>query len=173
VSADEAALPIVPLQAEALLAVLVEHAVDFVVIGGFSLAAHGVIRGTKDIDTLPDPEPANLGRLATALRDLAAEPLLADDFDPAELGIAPDERGLALGGNWVLRTRLGRLDVMQDVPGVRDYESLRSRSVAYEIPGAGLVRFAGLDDLIAMKDAAGRPQDRLDIASLQRARSAE
>jgi hypothetical protein len=35
------------------------------------------------------------------------------------------------------------------------------------------VRFAGLDDLIAMKDAAGRPQDRLDIASLQHARSAE
>jgi hypothetical protein len=48
------------------------------------------------------------------------EVMLAD-----ELGIAPDEVGLGLGGNWVLRTRLGRLDVMQDVPGAKGYESRR------------------------------------------------
>jgi hypothetical protein len=43
------------------------------------------------------------------LGELQAEVILADDFDAAELGLAPDERGLAIGGNWVLRTRLGRL----------------------------------------------------------------
>jgi hypothetical protein len=74
VSADEDALPIVPLQPEALLAVLVEHAVDFVVIGGFSLAAHGVIRGTKDIDIVPEPSSSNLGRLADALRTRSPAP---------------------------------------------------------------------------------------------------
>ena len=40
----------VPLQAERLLRVLGEHEVEFVIIGGFALSAHGVIRGTKDID---------------------------------------------------------------------------------------------------------------------------
>jgi hypothetical protein len=158
------------LEPERLLGALREHGVDFVIIGGFALAAHGVVRGTKDVDIVPDPDPDNIGRLAGALHALEAQVLVADDFDPSELGIAPDEDGLALGGNWVLRTAFGRLDVMQEVPGMKGYAALRARSVAYEFPGAGTFRFCGLDDLIAMKVAAGRPQDELDVASLLRAR---
>lgn len=160
----------VPLQAEALLRVLAEHDVDFVIIGGFALSAHGVIRGTKDVDILPDPRPENVKRLAAALRALDAEVMLADDFNQSELGLAPDEAGLSLGGNWVLRTRLGRLDVMQDVPGTRGFAALHAAAVEREVPGAGPFWFSGLDDLIAMKVAAGRPQDELDVTSLQRAR---
>jgi Nucleotidyl transferase AbiEii toxin, Type IV TA system len=158
------------LQAEALLRALAEHDVEFVIIGGFALSAHGVVRATKDIDVVPDPSQGNLRRLAHALRAIGAEVMLADDFDPSELGLAPDETGLALGGNWVLRTELGRLDVMQEVPGMRGYDTLRASSVERDVPGAGTFRFSGLDDLIAMKVAAGRPQDELDITSLQRAR---
>jgi hypothetical protein len=158
-----------PLQAEPMLRVLAEHRVDFVIIGGFALAAHGVIRSTKDIDIVPDPRPENIRRLAAALRALNAEVMLAEDFDPSELGIAPDEAGLSLGGNWVLRTRLGRLDVMQDVAGVKSYDALRAAAVARDVPEAGSFWFPGLDDLIAMKVAAGRPQDELDITSLHRA----
>jgi hypothetical protein len=160
----------VPLQAEALLRVLAEHDVDFVIIGGFALSAHGVIRGTKDVDILPDPRPENVKRLAAALRALDAEVMLADDFNQSELGLAPDEGGLSLGGNWALRTRLGRLDVMQDVPGTRGFAALSAAAVEREVPGAGPFWFSGLDDLIAMKVAAGRPQDELDVTSLQRAR---
>lgn len=159
-----------PLKAEPMLRVLAEHAVDFVIIGGFALSAHGVIRGTKDIDIVPDPRSENIRRLAAALRALNAEVMLADDFDTSELGIAPDEEGLALGGNWVLRTHLGRLDVMQDVAGVKSYDALRSAAVERDVPEAGSFWFSGLDDLIAMKVAAGRPQDELDITSLHRAR---
>lgn len=158
------------LQIEPLLRLLDGHRVQFVIIGGFALSAHGVIRGTKDIDIVPDPRPENLQLLAQALRALDAEVMLADDFDQSELGMEPDARGLALGGNWVLRTKHGRLDVMQDVPGVKSYDVLRSASVEREVPGAGEFRFSGLDDLIAMKVAAGRPQDEIDITSLQRAR---
>ncbi len=158
------------LQAVQLLRVLAEHRADFVIIGGFALSAHGVIRGTKDIDIVPDPRSANIRRLACALRALDAEVMLAEDFDPSELGLAPDEDGLSLGGNWVLRTTLGRLDVMQDVAGVRSYDSLREAAVEREVPDAGRFWFSGLDDLIAMKVAAGRPQDELDVTSLQRAR---
>lgn len=57
----------------------------------------------------------------------------------------------------MLRTRLGRLDVMQDVAGMRSYAGLRETSVVRHVPGAGDYRFAGLDELIAMKVAAGRP----------------
>jgi hypothetical protein len=158
------------LHAERLLRTLREHGVDLVIIGGFALSAHGVIRATKDVDIVPDPDPANLRRLAEALRALDAEVLLAEDFAPSELGLEPDDAGLALGGNWVLRTRLGRLDVMQDVPGLKSYAALRARAVGVDVPDAGPLLFAGLDDLIAMKVAAGRPQDQLDVASLLRAR---
>ena len=158
------------LQPDRLLGVLREHRVEFVIIGGFALAAHGVVRGTKDVDIVPDPGPENVRRLVGALRALSAEVLLADDFDPSEGGIVADEEGLALGGNWVLRTRLGRLDVMQEVPGMRGYAPLRASSVEHEVPDAGTFAFCGLDDLIAMKVAAGRPQDELDVASLLRAR---
>jgi hypothetical protein len=160
------------LQLEPLLRFLAEHGVAFVVIGGFALSAHGVIRGTKDVDIVGAPDPANLRRLALALRDLRAEVMLADDFDPRELGIEPDEEGLALGGNWVLRTRLGRLDVMQDIPGVDGYRQLREGSIEVDVPDAGRFSFAGYDDLIAMKRAAGRPQDEIDIVALERARLA-
>jgi hypothetical protein len=55
----------------ALLATLREHNVEFVIIGGFSVAVHGVIRATKDIDIVPEPSSANLARLAAALRQTA------------------------------------------------------------------------------------------------------
>jgi predicted nucleotidyltransferase len=158
------------LQIEPMLGLLAEHGVEFVIIGGFALSAHGVVRGTKDIDIVPDPDPKNLGRLASALRALDAEVMLADDFDREELGLVPDERGLAMGRNWVLRTRLGRLDVMQDVPGIKGYRDLRDSAVVRHVAGAGDFQFAGLDDLIAMKAAVGRPQDEIDITSLERAR---
>jgi hypothetical protein len=160
-----------PLQAEPMLRVLAEHRVEFVIIGGFARSAHGLIRGTKDIDIVPDPRSENIGRLAGALRALSAEVMPAEDFDPSELGLAPDEDGLSLGGNWVLRTSLGRLDIMQDVAGTKGYAALRAAAVEREVPGAGPFWFSGFDDLIAMKVAAGRPQDELDITSLQRARS--
>jgi Nucleotidyl transferase AbiEii toxin, Type IV TA system len=166
----EARLPVARLQPERLLAALVDGGVAFVVIGGFSLAAHGIVRATKDIDIIPDPERANLRRLTEVLRGIDAEPLLAADFDAAEIGVALDADGLALGGNWVLRTRFGRLDVMQDVAGVRGYAALRARAVTAELPDVGPLAFAGLEDLVAMKAAADRPQDRLDIADLERVR---
>lgn len=169
-SGQRAGLRPPPLQAEPMLRVLADHLVEFVIIGAFALSAHGVIRGTKDVDIVPDPRPQNIRRLAAALRALNAEVMLAEDFDPSELGLGPDEDGLSLGGNWVLRTRLGRLDIMQDVAGMKNYEVLRAAAVERDVPGAGSCWFSGLDDLIAMKVAAGRPQDELDITSLHRAR---
>ncbi len=38
------------LDVDALLRALYEHEVDFVVIGGLAVAAHGYVRATKDLD---------------------------------------------------------------------------------------------------------------------------
>lgn len=134
-----------------MLGTLAEHGVEFVVIGGISLAAHGYVRATKDLDLVPSPDEENLGRLAAALQTLDVE---------------PDAAGLAAGGNWGLATRYGRLDVMQDVPGLRDYAQLRAGAV--EVDGA---LYAGYDELISMKSASGREEDLRDIGALEAARS--
>lgn len=131
------ARPARPLQAEPLLRTLGDHGVDFVIIGGFALAAHGVIRATKDIDIVPEPGAANVRRLAAALRTLEAEGLLADDFDPAELGVEPDDEGLSLDSNSVLGTTFRRLDVMQEFAGTRGYRALREAAVESDVPAAG------------------------------------
>jgi hypothetical protein len=147
-----------------LLATLRRHRVEFVVIGGFALAPHGYVRATKDVDIVPDPDPRNLDRLADALRALEAQPDLGE-LDARELGIAPDGQGLRLGGNWVLSTRFGRLDVMQDVPGLRGYDHLRAGAVEVRE-----ILYAGYDELISMKAASGRDEDLRDIGALEAAR---
>lgn len=159
-----------PLKAAELLSTLSDHGVEFVVIGAFSLAAHSAARATKDLDIVPDSAAANLRRLMDALTDLEAEPMALDEFRADEL-LGLTLENLRLGGNWLLRTRYGRLDVMQYVEGVRGYEQLRAGAVHPQI--AMLDRalpFAGLDDLIAMKTATGRDQDLIDIDMLQRSR---
>ncbi|MGH2857544.1 MAG: hypothetical protein ACRDMJ_08660 [Solirubrobacteraceae bacterium] len=125
---------------------------------------HGVVRATKDLDIVPEPSRANTARLAAALRELRAEVDLGD-MKTDELGIEPDEEGLAAGGNWVLQTKHGRLDVMQDVPGLRSWQQLREGAV--ERDG---VLYAGYAELVSMKSSAGRNEDLADIAKLRAAR---
>jgi transcriptional regulator with XRE-family HTH domain len=156
-----------PLQPAQLLDTLRRHRVEFVVIGGFSLAAHGVVRATKELDIVPEPSQENRSRLAFAPRALEAEVDLGD-VNPGGLGARLDEEGLSAGGNWVRQTRLGQLDVMQDVPGIRDYEHLRSGAV--EVSSA---LYAGYDELISMKTATAREEDLRDIGALEAAHAAE
>jgi hypothetical protein len=95
-----------------------------------------------------------------------------EDFEPGERTVQLDVDGLAGGGNWVLRTRYGRLDVMQWLKVVDDHSALRADALQPTIPGldpSDTPLFAGLDDLVAMKRAAGRDRDLIDIAELERA----
>lgn len=165
-----------PLQAFEIFRTLAAHSVDFLVIGAYSLAAHGVIRGTKDVDIYPEPSRANLKRLLTALEAMDAAIADIEDFESREWPVQLDLNGLTSRGNWVLRTRYGRLDVMQWLGVVDDYAELRADAVKPKIPGLDESEtpwFAGLDDLIAMKQAAGRDQDLIDIAELERAQGKE
>jgi hypothetical protein len=162
--------PVAALDATALLRTLADHRVSFVVIGGLAVAAHGYVRATKDVDVVPRPDRENRQRLFLALEALGARPLELDDFGRRELPVAFDADALEGGGNWALVTAHGRIDIMQWVPGVDDYERLAERALAIEVPGAGAVLFAGYEDLIAMKRAADRPEDRLDLDRLARAR---
>ena len=111
-SAEDRAGEVVPLRPEPLLATLASHRVDFVIVGGYAVAAHGFVRATKDIDICPNPARANLLRLADALAELEAKAIGLDEFE-GEFDLKPDLEGLKMGGNWTLITKHGRLDVMQ------------------------------------------------------------
>ena len=143
--------------------------IDYVVIGGFAVAAHGFVRATKDLDIVPSGDAANLARLAAVLRDLGAELFGTDEFDPDEFPFDPlDPAQLAEGGNFLLLTRFGRLDMMQWVPGIdadQAYERLRRAAVPTELDGHPVL-VCSREDLIAMKRAAGRPQDLVDLREL-------
>lgn len=153
-----------PTDPRRIFEVLARHHVDHLVIGGLAVIAHGHPRTTQDVDILAALDPANLERLAAALRELGAR---LSGTDAHLLGIdVYDPRVLGNGANFTLETSAGGLDVFSDVPGGRPYEELKPRAVPVDL-GAGLViRVVGLDDLIRMKLAAGRDQDRDDVAAL-------
>lgn len=156
-----------------LLRVLRKHEVDFILIGGFSLAFHGHARGTDDVDIVPDPAPGNLERLWAALGELRAEPRELGDFRLEELPDF-DLDSLIAGGSWFLQTALGKLDVLQTLDGVppsmQPWHLLVERAHRIDTDDEGLsFLVASRDDLIMLKRAAGRDQDLIDVETLRQA----
>lgn len=142
---------------------LVDAEVRFIVIGGLAAQAHGSTSLTRDLDVCFARDRDNLERMARVLEDLAATrrglPADAPAMPPLDLST------LRAASLFALDTRFGPFDLLaQPDPGL-DYEALIARAEAAEIAGV-TVRFAGLDDLMAMKRAAGRPKDRIELEIL-------
>lgn len=171
-----------PLDVAELTRVLSRRGVDYVVIGGVAMQAHGHVRTTQDFDVIALWTPENITRLAAALRELgaklrgvAAELLGIDLYDPKQLHEA---------GNLLMDTPYGDLDVFavdQTKGAPASYEQLREHAVAIELDSLALL-IAHPEDLIRMKTAAAefrdrpeakRRQDREDIAVLERLRAQE
>jgi predicted nucleotidyltransferase len=151
------------LRPSAILRALVEQRVEFIVVGGVAVQAHGYIRATADVDVVPRPTLLNLSRLGEALVELEARARR-----PAASIDVSDPQLLKRVSMIPLVTRYGRLDVLnfEHLAGApRSYEELDSRALAITLDGLE-IRVSGLDDLLRLKRAAGREQDRLDIAAL-------
>jgi hypothetical protein len=151
------------LDADALFAALAGHRVRYVLIGSLALAAHGYVRATADVDIVPAPDRENLERLAAALGELDAR-LVGGELLPE---VALDAEALQGGANFPVETRYGRLDVMQDEPGIPPYDELAARATVVT-RGELEIRVCSRGDLIAMKRAADRDIDRVDLARLEK-----
>lgn len=148
-----------------LLRHLAEANVDFVVVGGLAVNAWGVVRGTKDVDVVVALDPENLKRIA----DVAVAAGGHVQQGEALLGSAFSIASALAGGEQVaIETDLGRLDVVQGLDGIPSYTDLRSRATEVEILGT-TVAVCSIQDLKAMKQAAGRTRDLVDLEDLDAA----
>jgi hypothetical protein len=99
-----------------ILAALSAAGVEFLVVGAYAMAAHGVPRATGDIDIWVRPTPENADRVLSALRafgaplfDLTREDLLRPDV-VFQIGVA-----------------LSRIDILTGITGVGFEDAWRNR----------------------------------------------
>jgi predicted nucleotidyltransferase len=150
-----------------LLCRLSEANVEFVLIGGLAVNAWGVVRGTKDVDIVVAPDLENLKQVATVAAEINGHVQTGESFLSSQPSIASQ---LARGEQVAIETELGRLDVVQGLDGVPAFEELRARATETEVLGVS-VAVCSVEDLKAMKRAAGRTRDLADLEDLDAAGS--
>lgn len=144
-----------------------DHHVEFVIVGGVAATLHGATRVTFDLDVVPSLAPPSWGAAVDLLWSLGARPRIPETVDRIRdveqvLRWRHEKGMLALN----FRTPDGSIEVDLLVSESDRFEALRDRAVEVTL-GARTFRVASIDDLIAMKRRAGRPQDALDIARLE------
>ena len=149
----------------ALVQALVDAHVDFVIVGGVAVVLQAMPRFTKDLDICYSTAQDNLEALGSVLVGLAARLRGLPETVP----FVPDARTLRLTQILCLTTPVGDIDLLVDPDGAPGYDTLRERASVMELSGRS-VRIASIEDMLAMKRAAGRPQDLVDIESLEVAR---
>lgn len=139
-----------------LLVELADHGADFVVVGGWALAAHGRPRATEDLDVLVRATPENAERVFASLAAFGA-PLAMHGVRPTTF--VGDTYGYRFG----VKPHL--IEVLTHISGV-DFDEASRGAIAIELEGR-TIRFIGRTALLANERAAGRPKDLDDVAWLE------
>ncbi|MGH8926573.1 MAG: hypothetical protein ACRDWA_18405 [Acidimicrobiia bacterium] len=160
-----------PLQAKELFALLDQHDVHYVIVGGLAAIVHGSARATFDIDLVPDWSDANLKRLAAALRAANAQ-LRVPDAGPVDYPIDLESLRAFEVSTW--RTRYGDLDIITGTPTLLRgrlalYPDLARRAHRREAYGITIL-VADLADIIESKQALARESDLAALPELHRLR---
>ena len=137
---------------EDLLRSLNAHNVEFVIIGATAFPIHGYARATLDIDLFIRPEPRNAGCVLDALRDFG--------YDITEITLED-----LLTKKVLIRQYLVETDIHPFAAGVT-FDQVWENRISGTF-GKEKVYYASLDDLIIMKEAAGRPKDLEDLKVLK------
>jgi predicted nucleotidyltransferase len=145
-----------------LIRLLVNNDVEFIIVGGAAATAHGSARLTEDLDVVYRRTRDNIARLAAALKPI--NPYLRGA--PPGLPFGWDEQTILNGLNFTLTTSLGAIDFLGEITGGGSYDNLWPDAVRLQLFGVECLCL-GLERLIHVKRAAGRPKDLEAIAELQ------
>lgn len=142
--------------------------VDFVIVGGVAAALHGSSRVTFDLDVVPRLERESWAALIDLLWSLGARPRIPESLerirDVEQIRRWQNEKGM-LALNFRTPDDTTEVDVL--VSESDQFDGLRQRAAKVKMEGRTFA-VASIEDLIAMKTRAGRPQDLLDITELER-----
>ena len=138
---------------EGLLKSLSANRARFVVIGATAFPVHGYARATLDLDLYIEPTAENARRVRTALAEFG--------YDVGDVSVED-----LLTKKVLIRQYLLEVDIHPFVAGAT-FADVWERRVEDRI-GSTPAPFASLEDLIRMKEAAGRPKDLEDLRVLRR-----
>lgn len=159
---------------EPIFAALNRSGVRYVVVGGVATVLHGHARLTVDVDLVVDLAPEEAMKAMVALERLGLVPRIpveARDFaDPAVRARWIRDKHMKVFPLIDPSDPLRQVDVFVEPP--MEFTTLWERADIVDL-GSTTVRVACLDDLIAMKRAAGRRQDLADIEALEAIRGDE
>lgn len=137
-----------------MLSVLCDEQVEFLLVGAYALAAHGLPRATGDMDIWVRCSDENAQRIWRALQRFGAPlfGLTANDLQTLglvfQIGVVPQ-----------------RIDILTAIDGVLFDEAWPQRKTV-EIEGL-TIAVIGRTQLIQNKKVAGRPKDLADVAWLE------
>ena len=147
---------------KALLRLLTDNQVEFIIVGGAAATAHGSARLTLDLDVVYNRGRENIARIFNALRPI--QPYLRGA--PAGLPFEWSAETLAKGLNFTLITTLGALDLLGEIVGGGSYDQLVPETIIVDVGGVHC-KCLSLERLIKVKRAAGRPKDLEAVAELE------
>jgi len=140
-----------------------------VVVGGLATVLHGYARLTMDVDLIVDLAPEEARRAVRALESLGFEPrapVPAQQFaDAARRTEWIEHKGMTVFSFLNPSSPMLAVDlfVRHPIP----FADLHARAERMVIEGVP-VYISCIDDLISLKQQAGRPQDLIDIENLRR-----
>lgn len=144
-----------------MLKALIDHQVDFIVVGGVCAVLQGAPYNTFDLDVVHSRVPENLDRLVEALQSIDAH------YRFHSQRIVPTASHLASPGHHLLTTAFGPLDVLGTLVEDLGYPELESFAEWFALELGQEVRVLSLEKLIEIKEKTGRPKDQIMLGVLR------
>lgn len=147
---------------QGLLKRLVDNRVQFVIVGGFAAVLHGSSVMTEDLDLCVLFEKENISRLLNALKDVHPQHRLVGETRP----VRESAEKITYYKNLYLKTDLGYIDVLSELPGIGEYEELAAHAIVISLFDMNC-RVLDIDTLMKAKKQMKRSKDKETVVQLK------